>query len=344
MKNKKLILKNNLPFVIAEIGHNHQGSVKKAKLLIEAAKDCGASAVKLQKRDNKNLFTEELYNQIYDNKNSFGKTYGEHREYLELGRKEYLELKKYADKLKIFFFATPFDFNSVDFLDEINVAAYKIASADLKNIPLQKYIAKKKKQIFLSTGGGSMEDINRAYKNIISINKKLSILQCTAAYPVSPKEMNLKVISKLREKYPKLIIGISDHESGIDASAIAYMMGARVFEKHFTLDHSWKGTDHSFSLMPEGLRKLVRNLNRIPEMLGNGVKKTYLSEIKPIKKMAKSIVASKHIKKGKKINLSDLSFKSPGGGLAPYEYKKLINKTLKRELLKDQPISFKDIK
>ena len=93
MKNKKLILKNNLPFVIAEIGHNHQGSVKKAKLLIEAAKDCGASAVKLQKRDNKNLFTEELYNQIYDNKNSFGKTYGEHREYLELGRKEYLELK-----------------------------------------------------------------------------------------------------------------------------------------------------------------------------------------------------------------------------------------------------------
>ena len=199
MHKKNLILKNNLPFVIAEIGHNHQGSVEKAKLLIKAAKDCGASAVKLQKRDNKSLFTKELYNQIYDNKNSFGKTYGEHREFLELGKKEYIELKKFSEKLGIHFFATPFDFKSVDFLEEIGVEAFKIASADLINIPLQTYIAKKNKQIFLSTGGGTIEDIDRACKNILKINKKLSILHCTASYPVDISEMNLKVISVLRK-------------------------------------------------------------------------------------------------------------------------------------------------
>ena len=199
MNNKNFILKNHLPFVIAEIGHNHQGSLQKAKQLIKAAKECGASAVKLQKRDNKSLFTKEMFDQIYDNKNSYGATYGKHREFLEFGKKEYIELKKYAESLNIFFFATPFDFKSVDFLESIGVFGYKIASADLTNIPLQKYIAKKNKQIFLSTGGSSMKDIERACKAILPINKKLAILQCTASYPVNIDEMNLKVIQNLKK-------------------------------------------------------------------------------------------------------------------------------------------------
>ncbi len=159
-KIKDMDLKNQLPFIIAEIGNNHQGSIETAKKMIKAAKDCGASAVKFQKRNNKKLYTKKLYNQIYDNKNSYGATYGEHREFLEFGKKEYLELKNYAKSLDIIFFATPFDFDSVDFLSEIDVPAYKIASADLINTPLQKHIANQDKQIFLSTGGWYNERYN----------------------------------------------------------------------------------------------------------------------------------------------------------------------------------------
>jgi N-acetylneuraminate synthase/sialic acid synthase len=293
------------PFVIAEIGHNHKGSLKIAKEIILAAKNAGADAVKFQKRNNKSLFTEELYNQTYDNKNSYGKTYGEHREFLEFNKKEYLELINFSKKINIFFLCTPFDFESVDFLEEVNVLAYKIASADLKNIPLQTKIAKTKKVIFLSTGGGDYNDIDRAVKNISRINKKICIMHCTASYPAELRDMNLNIITQLKKKYTNYVIGLSDHENGIDAAPIAFILGARVFEKHFTLDRSWKGTDHSFSLEPEGLRKLVRNLNRIDTMLGSPKKRLLESEIKPLLKMSKSIVAARSLKKNHKIIFED---------------------------------------
>lgn len=348
MKFKELFnsksIKTNQSFVIAEIGHNHKGSINIAKQLFLTAKQCGADAVKLQKRDNKSLYTSEFFNEPYQSENSYGKTYGTHREYLEFGKKEYLELIKYAKKIDIEFLCTPFDFNSIKFLENINVKAYKIASADLINIPLIEKIAKTKKPIFLSTGGGNFEDINRAYKCINSINKKLVILHCTASYPVDLKDMNLNVITKLKKKYPKNLIGLSDHENGIDAAPLAYMLGARVFEKHFTLDRSWKGTDHAFSLEPTGLKKLIRNLKRIPIILGKSEKKFLIAEKKPLFKMVKSIVASKDLNKGTKLNYNDLSFRSPGGGLKPYEYKKLLNKIVKTNIKKHQKILIKNLK
>ena len=222
-------------FVIAEIGHNHQGNINIAKKLISEAKLAGANAVKFQKRDNKNLYTKKFYNSVYDNPNSFGETYGKHREALELNKKQYKELIRFSKKIGIKLFATPFDFKSVDFLTELKMPFYKIASADLTNTPLQEYIAKKNKPIFLSTGGGNMLDVNRAVKNILKFNKKLSILHCTASYPAMIEDMNLNVISEYRKKFPNIKIGLSDHENGIDASTIAYMLGARVFDKHFTL-------------------------------------------------------------------------------------------------------------
>jgi sialic acid synthase len=323
------------PFVIAEIGHNHKGSLKIAKEIILAAKNAGADAVKFQKRNNKSLFTAELYNQTYDNKNSYGKTYGEHREFLEFNKKEYIELINFSKKINIFFLCTPFDPESVDFLEEVNVFAYKIASADLTNTPLQAKIAKTKKVIFLSTGGGDYADIDRAVKNISRINKKICIMHCTASYPAELWDMNLSIITQLKKKYPNYLIGLSDHENGIDAAPIAYILGARVFEKHFTLDRSWKGTDHSFSLEPEGLRKLVRNLNRIDTMLGSSKKRLLKSEIKPLVKMSKSIVASRSLKKNHKIIFEDLAFKSPGGGMKPFEYTLLLGKKLKKDIEQD---------
>tara|TARA_B100001540_G_scaffold314820_1_gene340591 strand:+ start:787 stop:1809 length:1023 start_codon:yes stop_codon:yes gene_type:complete len=331
-------------FVIAEIGHNHQGSIHIAKKLISEAKLAGANAVKFQKRDNKNLYTKEFYNSNYDNPNSFGKTYGLHREALELNKAQYIELIKFSKKIGIELFATPFDFNSVDFLDELKVPYYKIASADLTNIPLQKYIAKKNKPVFLSTGGGNINDVNRAVKNILTFNRKLSVLHCTASYPAKIQDMNLNVIEQYKKKFPKLRIGLSDHENGIDASTIAYMLGARVFEKHFTLNRANKGTDNSFSLEPQGLAKMIRNLKRVKILLGDKNKKVLKNELEPLFKMKKSIVIKEKLKKGSIINKKHVTFKSPGKGLDPYLVKKFIGKKINCDLNKDDYLFLRHIK
>ncbi len=340
----KKIKKNNTTFFIAEIGHNHQGSIKKAKELIKVAKEAGATAVKFQKRDNESLFTSDLYNQIYDNKNSYASTYGKHREYLEFTKAQFRELIKYSKKLKIILFATPFDFKSVDILESLNTPAYKIASADLINTPLQIKIAKLKKPIFLSTGGGKLTDISRAVKTITKYNKNLCIMHCTASYPAELSDLNLNVITTLKKKYQNFLIGLSDHENGIDAGPLAYMLGARVFEKHFTLNRSWKGTDQSFSLEPSGLKKFIRNINRVPIILGSSSKEFLENEKKPIKKMAKSIVALKNIKIGTILSENNIGLKSPSGGLPPYHFYKLIGKKAKINILKDQNILLKNIK
>jgi len=338
------IIDDNNPFIIAEIGHNHQGNTKRAKDLILAAKNAGASAVKFQKRNNKTLFTKKFYDSSYENPNSFAKTYGKHRDFLELNKNQFKELIKFSKKINIELFATPFDVESVKFLESINVNCYKIASADLKNTILQKEIAKTKKPIFLSTGGGTIKDVRRAVKNIMSINKNLSILHCTASYPCKIEDMNLNVISTYSKEFPRNIIGISDHENGIDAATIAYMLGARIFEKHFTLNRGDKGTDNAFSLEPQGLEKLIRNIRRAPLMLGSKMKKILKSEIEPIRKMSKSIVAKNIINKNQKILMKDLTIKSPGGGLSPYQINKIIGKKAKKTIYIDDNILLKDVK
>src|SRR5919204_5619282 len=162
-------------YVIAEIGHNHQGSLEQAKAMVTVAKDCGANAVKLQKRSNRSLYTREFFEQPYENEFSFGATYGEHREALELGRDEYVELQRYARSLGITLFATPFDFESADFLAELDMPAYKFASADLLNTPLLRYVAALGKPMLLSTGGATLEDVDRAVAAITAINDQLCI-------------------------------------------------------------------------------------------------------------------------------------------------------------------------
>jgi len=297
--NDRIINDKGPCYVIAEIGHNHQGSLETAKKMVLTAKECGANAVKLQKRDNKTLFTSEIYNTPYDNVNSYGNTYGEHREALEFGKNEYSELIDYAKKLNIDLFATAFDFKSANFLAGLDMPAFKIASGDLTNTPLLKHIAKFGKPMILSTGGGTLDDVKRAYDTIIPINPQLCILQCTASYPIENyADMNLRVISVFRETFPDIIIGSSDHESGIAMALVAYMLGARVVEKHFTLNRAWRGTDHAFSLSPTGLGRLIKNLRRTRIALGNGDKKKLQCEEKPLFKMAKKLVASKDLAAG----------------------------------------------
>ncbi|UCE56866.1 MAG: N-acetylneuraminate synthase family protein [Desulfobacterales bacterium] len=327
-------------WVIAEIGHNHQGRLETAKEMFKVAKECGADAVKLQKRDNRQLYTKAGYNKPYDHENSFGTTYGEHREFLEFGWFEYKELLDYASEIGVTMFATAFDFNSADFLAKLDAPAFKIASGDLKSIPLLSHIAEFQKPMVLSTGGGTMEDVNRAYDAIMPINQQLCILQCTAGYPAEFDELNLRVISTFRERFPETVIGLSSHDNGIAMAVAAYMLGARVVEKHFTLNHTWKGTDHAFSLEPIGFKKMVRDLRRLKAAMGDGVKRVYESEVTPIIKMGKKLVAARDLPDGHAIRREDIAIKSPGDGLQPYEMEKVIGRVTLRPLSADDDITF----
>jgi sialic acid synthase len=331
-------------FVIAEVGHNHQGDVEKCKELFRQAKECGADAVKTQKRDNRTLYTRAMYEKPYDNENSFGATYGEHREALEFDRDEYVELQRYARQIGVTFFATAFDIPSADFLAKLDMPAYKIASGDLKSIPLLRHIAGFGKPMLVSTGGATMEDINRAYDTIAPVNPQISFLQCTAAYPASPEDLNLNVITTLRTRFPELVIGLSDHENGIAMAVAAYVLGARIIEKHFTLNHAAKGTDHAFSLMPEGMRKLVRDLQRVAGALGDGVKRPLPIEEQPMRKMGKKLVAARELEQGHRLTADDLAIKSPAdGGLPPYELDRLVGRRLRRQVAFEDFVTFDDV-
>ncbi|OFW15055.1 MAG: N-acetylneuraminate synthase [Acidobacteria bacterium RIFCSPLOWO2_12_FULL_67_14] len=327
-------------YVIAEIGHNHQGSLQKARELFREAKLAGAQAVKLQKRDNRGLYTRAAYQKPYDNENSFGPTYGEHREFLEFGLKEYQELQRYARELGIDFFATAFDAASADFLEGLDVPAYKIASGDVRSTPLLAHVARFGKPIILSTGGALIDDVQRAYDTIMPINPQLGLLQCTAGYPAAFEELDLRVVGQYRERFPGAVIGYSGHDNGIAMPVAAYVLGARIVEKHFTLNRAMKGTDHAFSLEPVGLRKMMRDLERTHAALGDGVKKIYESEKAPIVKMGKSLVVARDLPSGHVLGRSDLVMKSPGGGIPPYELDKVLGRMTLKPLYEDDFLSF----
>ena len=330
-------------YVIAEIGHNHQGSVEKAREMFKVAKECGVNAVKIHKRNNATLYTKALYDQPYDNENSFGATYGEHREALEFGWDEYVELKRYAQEIGVTFFATAFDFESADFLAKLDVPAFKIASGDLLNTPLLKYVAALRKPMIVSTGGGTLDDVRRVYDTVMPINPQLCVLQCTAAYPAEPEQMNLRTITTFRGAFPDIVIGLSDHQNGIAMADIAYLLGARVIEKHFTLNRAWKGSDHAYSLEPVGMRKLVRDLHRVRAAMGDGVKQVLACEAKPLFKMGKKLVAASSLPAGHVLTEKDVLIKSPNDGLPPYELDRVIGRALRRPLNPDDSIRFEDL-
>ena len=327
-------------YVIAEIGHNHGGSVETCKELFDEAKGCGAHAVKLQKRDNRSLYTREFFNKPYENENSYGATYGEHREALELGKADYQELKAYAEEIGITFFATAFDMPSADLLAELDMPAYKIASADLINTPLLKHVAQIGKPMILSTGGSTLDDVRRAHEVVAEINPEHAILQCTAGYPATWNELDLRVIETYRELFPETVIGLSSHDNGIAMPVVSYMLGGRIVEKHFTLNRALKGTDHRFSLEPQGLRKMVRDLTRTKRALGDGTKTMYASEIEPVEKMAKKLVAKVALPAGHTLRVEDIAMKSPGDGLPPYELDRLVGRTLRHPVSEDQALTF----
>ena len=327
-------------YVIAEIGHNHQGSVDKCKQLFVEAKAAGAHAVKLQKRDNRSLYTRDLFNKPYENENSYGPTYGEHREFLEFDKAQYQELQAYAAEVGVTFFATAFDIPSAEFLAELDMPAYKIASADLTNVPLLRHVAAAGKPMILSTGGATIDDVRRGVETVGEVNPQIGLLQCTAGYPAEWDELDLRVISTYRDLLPEVTVGLSSHDNGIAMAVAAYVLGARIVEKHFTLNRALKGTDHRFSLEPQGLRKMVRDLQRTRQALGDGNKTMYPSETEPIIKMAKKLVAARDLPAGHTLRPEDIGMKSPGDGLPPYEFDQIVGRTLRHPIQADGALTF----
>jgi sialic acid synthase len=282
----RLIDDSTPAYVIAEIGGNHGGCVDTALKMVRVAGACNADAVKFQCRDNATLYSQALLEQPYENENSYGKTYGAHREALELSTRALVHCMHEAMLSKVACFATAFDEPSVDKIMSLGMPAIKIASGGLTDLPLLTYAASMHVPIILSTGGGTLKDIDRAVETIVNHHTQLAVLHCVAAYPVRDwAEHNLRVIGTLREEYPTLVIGWSGHDSGIALAVQAYTLGARIIEKHFCLNRANKGTDQAFSLEPSGLSKLCRDLTRAHQAMGDGVKRYLPSEVAPISKM-----------------------------------------------------------
>lgn len=296
------------PIIIAEVGQNHQGNVRLAKKYVNIFAKVGADIIKFQSRDNKNLFDSNAYNAIYNSENSFGKSYGEHREILELNKNELIAIKKECKKNGVAFMCTPFDEISLNLICEVGVDLIKIASFDLGNLPFIKKIANKKKPVVISVGGGNQKQILDSVKLLEKKKIKCIILHCVSEYPCNYNRLDLEKIKKLKKMFPKSIIGSSDHYNGILSGPVAYMQGARVFEKHVTLNRGWKGSDHSFALEPEGFRKFVRDIKRTPFMIKSKPTKHIGKEI-VFQRLGKSIIANKKILAGKKISIDDLSGK-----------------------------------
>ena len=278
------------PYVIAEFGANHCGSEKLlAKMVIEASK-AGASAIKIQKRDNKTLYTEDFYNRPYNSENAFGATYGEHREALELHGVEINKLRDWTENEGMDFGATAFDIPSVTYMEEnCPPDFYKVASGDLCNEPLQHAIAATGRPIVFSTGGAtSIEPVVRAYERLSANGSRIACLHCTSAYPAPYNKLNLRSIEEIREHLPEAVPGWSSHARGINQAPTAYALGARVFEFHFTLDRYLKGTDQAFSLEPEGLATVVRYLGFSAEAMGRAERYRDGIECAPLKKQWKN--------------------------------------------------------
>lgn len=276
----KIVGKDRPCFIIAEIGINHNGSVEMAKQLISIAYSLGCDAVKFQKRTVDVVYTKEEL--AMPRESVFGTTNGDLKYGLEFGYKEYKEIDEYCKKVGIMWFASAWDLASVDFLEQFNVPCHKISSACLTDIELIKKMKSTGKPVLISTGMSTYKQIDAAFE--VAGPDNTILFHCTSTYPNQNHEINLKVIPELIKRYP-CPIGYSGHEKGIFPSAVAALLGACSVERHITLDRTLWGSDQAASLEPEGLRKMIRDIRQLNDILGDGVKKVYNSELPIIKKL-----------------------------------------------------------
>ncbi len=344
---KKIEISNKLVgdeqpiFIVAEIGVNHNGDVKLAKKLIDVARDAGADAVKFQAFKTERVVTKYAEKANYQ-KETTGLDESQYRmiRRLELEDKEFKKLFNYAEKNSIIFLSSAFDNESVDLLDDLGVPAFKVASGEIIDLPLLKYIAEKKRPIILSTGMSTLNEIGDALEVIREKGvEDVILLHCVTSYPAKIEDANLRVMETLRHKF-KLPVGFSDHTLGITVPISAAALGAVLIEKHFTLDRTLPGPDHRSSLEPDELEDMIRSIRDVEKALGDGTKKPTDDEERIKKVIRRSIVAKVTIPRGTIITEDMLDLKRPGVGIEPKNLNQVVGRRAKKNVKPDELITF----
>ena len=338
-----------MTYIIGEIGQNHNGSVDLAKLIIELIsreiKDDvfgnilkGMDAVKLTKRDLKQELSQSQMDKIYDSPHSFGKTYGEHRQVLELTDEEHFEVYKYAKSKGLDFVETLCAIGCLSLLNYFSPDKLKVASRDLTNLPLLAALAETKIPIIVSTGMAGKKELDDAIETITRYHSNISILHCVSQYPTEPKNVNLNTITYLLKNYKDFVIGYSDHTIGISTPVAAVAMGAKVIEKHITLDRRMKGTDQAGSLGPDGVHRMVRDIRILDQSMGVEdifiVKDTETAKIK----LERSIATKRNMQVGEIITENDIHMLSPGDGFKWSEKNEILGRKLKSSVSENEVI------
>jgi len=328
-------------FIIAELSANHNQDFEIAAKTIEAAKKAGADAIKIQTytADSITLKSDKEYFKIKGNNLWKGKTLH------ELYQEAYTpwdwqpKLKKIADKLGIILFSSPFDFTAVDFLEKMNVPAYKIASFEITDIPLIKYVASKQKPVIISTGIAELEDIEIAVKTCKTEgNTQIALLKCTSSYPAPFEDINLRTIPDMQERF-NTVVGLSDHTLGISVPIAAISIGARIIEKHIILDKSVGGPDATFSIEPKEFKQMVESIREVEKSLG---KVTYEinDKLKASRVFARSLFVVENIKKGETFTKTNIKSIRPSNGMHPKHYYEILGKKAKSDIEKGTPLSW----
>ena len=325
-------------YIIAEAGVNHNGSFKLACQLVDAAQAAGADCIKFQTFKTKNLVSNTAQKAEYQRATTGDSSQMDMLKKLELSYEEFIALKEYCDKVGITFLSTPFDFDSIDFLNSLDMPFWKIPSGEVTNLPYLIALAKTGKPVVMSTGMCEMCEIEEAIRALRQYGTKvIKLLHCNTEYPTPFEDVNLKAMQTMRDAFG-LEVGYSDHTKGIEIPVAAVALGATIVEKHFTLDRSMDGPDHKASLEPDELGNMVSSIRHIEIAMGNGDKTPSLSEKKNISVARKSVVAKKCISKGEVLTEDNITVKRPGTGICPMKWFDVLGTEAIRDFAEDELI------
>jgi sialic acid synthase SpsE len=329
-------------YIIAEIGVNHNGDVILAKKLIDAAIESGANAVKFQKRSLNDLYRTDALNDPNIESQGFEILLGELKE-VELSKENYLEIIEYCKEREITFLCTAWDVPSVDFLESLNVPAYKISSGDMTNFPLIHHIAKLKKPLIISTGMSTLEEIEKTVNFVKNMQVQFILLHANSTYPSPIESLNLSLISHYRSKF-NVPIGFSDHESGVIGSITAVNLGAVIIERHITLDKKMKGLDHSSSSEPKEFKEMIQLIRLSEKAVGKPIKKMTRAEVLQREVVAKSLICSSNINKGDTFSKDNIEVKGPERGLSSQYFFDIIGQESSRNIQKGEYLLKQDLR
>ena len=321
-------------FIIGEAGVNHNGSIELAYKLIDVASESGADAVKFQTFKAENLASKNAQKAEYQKKTTNqSESQFSMLKKLELDTNAHKKLINYCKKKDIVFLSTPFDHESIELLDELELQIFKIPSGEITNLTYLRHIGSLRKEVILSTGMSTLKEIEEALIILTSAGtskENITILHANTMYPTPMEDVNLRAMQTIQDKFG-VAVGYSDHTLGIEVDIAAVAMGATIIEKHFTLDKTMDGPDHKSSISPEELKAMVSSIRNIEKALGSSIKKPSKSEKPNITMARKSIVASKSIKKGELFTEKNITTKRPGTGISPMEWDSIIDKVAKRD-------------